>query len=62
METIGRDITMTRETWEIWADEYQEYYEAEDYEGLDDLEAWKEEEQKVIDELIQRMQGAYNDV
>ena len=25
----------------------------------DDLEAWKEEEQKVIDELIQRMQGAY---
>ena len=39
-----------------------EYYEAEDYEGLDDLEAWKEEEQKVIDELIQRMQGAYNDV
>jgi len=53
---------MTRETWEMWADEYQEYYEAEDYEGLDDIEAWKEEEQKVIDELIQRMQGAYNDV
>ena len=36
--------------------------EAEDYEGLDDLEEWKKEEQKVIDELIQRMQGAYNDV
>ena len=56
------DNKMTRETWEMWADEYQEYYEAEDYEGLDDIEAWKEEEQKVIDELIQRMQGAYNDV
>jgi antirestriction protein ArdC len=37
-------------------------FNCEDYEGLDDLEAWKEEEQKVIDELIQRMQGAYNDV
>lgn len=60
--TFQETMTMTRETWEIWADEYQEYYEAEDYEGLDDLEAWKEEEQKVIDELIQRMQGAYNDV
>jgi hypothetical protein len=33
-----------------------------DYEGLDDIEEWKEEEQKIIDELIQRMQGAYNDV
>lgn len=48
---------MTRETWEMWADEYQEYYEAEDYEGLDDIEAWKEEEQKVIDELRQRLYG-----
>jgi hypothetical protein len=62
-ELTGEEyFVMVRETWEMWADEYQEYYEAEDYEGLDDLEAWKEEEQKVIDELIQRMQGAYNDV
>jgi hypothetical protein len=53
---------MTRETWEMWADEYQEYYEDETPVYPDDLEEWKEEEQKVIDELIQRMQGAYNDV
>tara|TARA_R100000995_G_C3469594_1_gene117591 strand:- start:710 stop:970 length:261 start_codon:yes stop_codon:yes gene_type:complete len=65
-ETIGRDIIMTRETWEMWADDYQDYWEAkgnyaEEFEQ-DDIDAWKEEEQKVIDELIQRMQGAYNDV
>jgi len=57
---------MARETWEMWADEYQDYWEAKDNyaEGFeqDDIDAWKEEEQKVIDELIQRMQGAYNDV
>jgi len=52
---------MPRETWEMWADEYQEYYEAEDYEGLDDISAWKEEEQKIIDELCKRMEKAYND-
>ena len=53
---------MPRETWEMWADEYQEHYEAEDYEGLDDISAWKEEEQKIIDELCKRMEKAYNDV
>lgn len=47
---------MIRETWEIWADEYQEYYEGEDWEGQDDLEAYKEEEQKVIDDVIRRLQ------
>jgi hypothetical protein len=57
---------MIKETWEMWADEYQDYWEAkgnyaEEFEQ-DDIDAWKEEEQKVIDELIQRMQGAYNDV
>jgi len=53
---------MPRESWELWHDDYYDTLEAEDYEGLDDLEEWKEEEQKIIDELIQRMQGAYNDV
>jgi len=54
---------MPRESWEEAHDYY--YYdqlEAEDYEGLDDIKEWKEEEQKIIDELIQRMQGAYNDI
>jgi hypothetical protein len=59
-------FVMVRETWEMWADEYQDYWEAkgnyaEEFQQ-DDIDAWKEEEQKVIDELIQRMQGAYNDV
>ena len=52
---------MSKESWEYWHDDYYDNLEAEDYEGLDDCEAWKEEEQKVIDELIQRMQGAYGD-
>ena len=47
---------MTRETWEMWADEYQEYYEGEDWESRDELDAYKEEEQKVIDEVIRRLQ------
>jgi len=52
---------MTRETWEMWADDYQDYWEAksdyaEEFEQ-DDIEAWKEEEQKVIDELRQRLYG-----
>jgi hypothetical protein len=42
---------MTKETWEFWADEYQEYYEDDTPVYPDDLEEWKEEEQKVIDEL-----------
>lgn len=54
---------MARESWEEAHDYYYDTLEAEaDYEGLDDIEEWKEEEQKIIDELIQRMQGAYNDV
>jgi len=58
VELTGKEcFVMVRETWEMWADEYQEYYEAEDYEGLDDLEEWKKEEQKVIDEVIQALQG-----
>lgn len=51
---------MPRESWEIAHDAYYDELDADDYIGLDDSEAWKEEEQKVIDELIQRMQGAYN--
>ena len=57
METIGRDIIMTRETWEMWADEYQEYYDDDTPVYPDDLEEWKKEEQKVIDEVIQALQG-----
>jgi len=60
---------MTKESWEEAHDYYYDTLESEDsrlaetdYEGLDDIEEWKEEEQKIIDELIQRMQGAYNDV
>ena len=51
---------MGRESWELWADDYQERDEgkfdyAEEY-YQDDIEAWKEEEQKVIDEVIRRLQ------
>lgn len=46
---------MIRESWEMWADEYQEYYEGEDWEGQDDLDAYKAEEQAVIDEVIRRL-------
>jgi len=53
---------MPRESWEIAHDEYYDELEAEDYEGLDDIEAWKEEEQQIIDELVQRMLGAYEAV
>jgi hypothetical protein len=52
---------MVRETWEMWADEYQDYWEAkgnyaEEFEQ-DDIEEWKQEEQKIIDELRQRLYG-----
>lgn len=52
---------MGRESWELWADDYQERDEgkfdyAEEY-HQDDIEAWKEEEQRVIDELRQRLYG-----
>lgn len=61
---------MARESWEEAHDYYYDTLEAEaDYEGLDDIEEWKKEEQKVIDELrerIYRQYGgkgrAYNDV
>ena len=48
---------MTRETWEFWADDYQEYYDDDTPVYPDDLEEWKKEEQKVIDEVIQALQG-----
>jgi len=51
---------MPRESWEIAHDSYYDDLESDHYDGLDDSEAWKEEEQKVIDDLIKRMQGAYN--
>ena len=51
---------MPRESWEIAHDNYYDDLEADHYDGLNDSEAWKEEEQKVIDDLIKRMQGAYN--
>ena len=52
---------MGRESWELWADDYQERDEgkfdyAEEY-YQDDIEEWKQEEQRVIDELRQRLYG-----
>lgn len=56
---------MVRESWELWADDYQERDEgkfdyAEEY-TKDDISQWKEEEQKMIDDLCKRMEKAYND-
>lgn len=56
---------MPRESWELWADDYQERDEgkfdyAEEY-TKDDISQWKEEEQKMIDDLCKRMEKAYND-
>jgi len=48
---------MTRESWEEAHDYYYDQLESEDYEGLDDIEEWKEEEQRIIDELRQRLYG-----
>ena len=48
---------MPRETWEMWADEYQEYYEDETPVYPDDIEERKKDEQRVIDEVIQAMKG-----
>jgi thymidylate synthase len=55
--TIQETKAMVRETWEFWADEYQEYYDDDTPVYPDDLEEWKKEEQKVIDEVIQALQG-----
>ena len=52
---------MPRESWELWADDYQEYYEDEPPVYPDDISQWKEEEQKMIDDLCKRMEKAYND-
>ena len=54
---------MSKESWEFCADDYQERDEgkfdyAEEY-HQDDIEAWKEEEQKVLDELRQRIYAQY---
>ena len=56
---------MVRESWELWADDYQDRDEgkfdyAEEY-TKDDISQWKEEEQKMIDDLCKRMEKAYND-
>ena len=57
-ELTGEEyFVMTKETWEFWADEYQEYYDDDTPVYPDDLEEWKKEEQKVIDEVIQALQG-----
>jgi thymidylate synthase len=57
-ELTGKEyFVMARETWEMWADEYQEYYDDDTPVYPDDLEEWKKEEQKVIDEVIQALQG-----
>ena len=48
---------MTRETWEMWADEYQEYYEDDTPVYPDDMEEFQKEEQKGIDEVIRAIQG-----
>ena len=53
---------MPRESWEIAHDEYYDALEAPEEVDQCDIEAWKEEEQKVIDALIKRMQGAYDDL
>ena len=56
---------MPRESWELWADDYQERDEGKfDYDEKytkDDISQWKEEEQKMIDDLCKRMEKAYND-
>ena len=57
MSTTQETMAMTRETWEMWADEYQEYYEDETPVYPDDIEEWKKEEQRVIDEVIQAIKG-----
>lgn len=54
---------MSKESWEFWADDYQERDEgkfdyAEEY-HQDDIEEWKKEEQKVINELQQRIYAQY---
>jgi hypothetical protein len=50
-------MTMPRESWEEAHDYYYDQLEAEDYEGLDDIEEWKEEEQRILDELRERLYG-----
>ena len=49
--------TKPRESWEEAHDYYYDQLGAEGYEGLDDLEEWKEEEQRIIDELRERLYG-----
>tara|TARA_R100001198_G_C5163509_1_gene167583 strand:- start:529 stop:696 length:168 start_codon:yes stop_codon:yes gene_type:complete len=53
---------MTKETWEVWHDDYQDYMEGkrlyEDSE-VDDLEEWKKAEQLVIDTVINKLKDDY---
>jgi hypothetical protein len=48
---------MPRESWEVAHDEYYDDLEAPEQDDRCDIEAWKVEEQKVIDNVIQRLQG-----
>lgn len=48
---------MPRESWEIAHDEYYDDLEAPEQDDRCEIEAWKEEEQKVIDSVIKRLQG-----
>jgi len=53
---------MPRESWEVAHDEYYDDLEAPEEVDRCDIEAWKEEEQKIIDELCKRMEKAYNGI
>jgi hypothetical protein len=54
---------MAKESWELWHDDYQRYYERMDaYDDLEDDEddpdlEWKIEQDMVINEVIAMLQG-----
>jgi len=53
---------VTRESWELWHDDYQDYMEGKgiyDESEVDDLEEWKKAEQVVIDKVINKLKGDY---
>ena len=45
---------MTRESWEEAHDYYYDQLEAEDYEGLDDIEEWKEEDEEAGERKVEK--------
>lgn len=56
---------MAKESWELWHDDYQRYYEMQDaYDELEeddpDLE-WKLEQNEQINTLVALMSGRLND-